>query len=212
MDLLIRCSSLGKIMGTPKKPKDGFDLTQTAKTYIESLVVENVYGIKSKIFSKYLQKGIECEDDSIDLYNEVFFTSFDKNEIRLSNEYIQGECDIDTGDMIIDIKSSWDIDTFPKLPENINNKDYEWQLRGYMWLYRRDMARLAYCLVDTPDDLLGYSDYPEKHQVSHIEPELRITFVDFYRDESKEDLIKQKVIECRRYAEYYKQRLLDKNR
>lgn len=212
MDLIIRCSSLGKIMGTPKKPKDGFDLTHTARSYIESLVKEDVFGIKNFVSTKQMQKGIECEDDSIDLYNSVFFTSFEKNTVRLNNEYINGECDIDTGDMIIDIKSSWCIDTFPELPEKIKAPDYEWQLRGYMWLYRRDMARLAYCLVSTPIDLLGYSDYQSKHDVDHIEPELRVTYMDFFREEAKEDLIKQKVIECRRYAKYYKDKLLNKNR
>ena len=212
MDLIIRCSSLGKIMGTPKKPKDGFNLTQTAISYIQKQVEEAISGIKTVVTNKYMDKGIECEQDSIDLYNEVFFKSYQKNEVRMNNAYITGECDIDTGEKIIDIKSSWDWDTFPKLSEQIKAPDYEWQLRGYMWLYDRDVSQLAYCLVDTPQHLLSAFDDYNKHEVSHIDAELRVTTLDFTRDTEKEQKIIDKVTECRRYAAYYRNKLLKKNR
>jgi hypothetical protein len=159
----IRSSALGKIMTNPRKKSE--TLSATCKTYIKELVKEDLFGYKSTIDSKYLTKGIDMEDTSIDLYNEVNGTLYLKNTERLSNEFITGECDINAEDKIIDIKSSWSLETFPASPEDVNNKDYEWQLRAYMWLYDKPKAELAYCMVSTPDYLLKDWDNLGIHKV-----------------------------------------------
>ena len=143
----IRSSALGKIMTNPRKKSE--TLSATCKTYIKELVKEDLFGYKSTIDSKYLTKGIDMEDTSIDLYNEVHGTLYLKNTERLSNEFITGECDINAEDKIIDIKSSWSLETFPASPEDIDTvkTGYEWQLRAYMWLYDKPKAELAYCMV-----------------------------------------------------------------
>ena len=54
-----------------------------------------------------------------------------------------------------------------------NANDYEWQMRGYMMLWDCDTAIVDYCLVDTPEHLIGY-EQRELHIVSHIDPEKRV--------------------------------------
>lgn len=184
--------------------KAEFSLSQTAKSYIEELVDSMVYEYElSELQTKEVQKGIFCEPDSINLYNAVFFKEWQKNTVQMHNEFIQGTCDIDTGKKIIDIKSSWDKKTFPKLPEKAYDSDYEWQVRGYMWLYNRESAEVAHCLVSTPEHLLNDYDNLTLHDCDNIPIEKRITICKYERDLEKEAQIIEKVKECRRYAEYY---------
>ncbi len=204
----IRSSALGKIMTNPRKKSE--TLSATCKTYIKELVKEDLFGYKSTIDSKYLTKGIDLEDTSIDLYNEVHGTLYLKNTERLSNEFITGECDINAEDKIIDIKSSWSLETFPASPEDVNNKDYEWQLRGYMMLYNKPKAELAYCMVSTPDYLLKEWDNLDIHKVDKHDPFLRVTTISFERDTEKEELIAQRVKDCRDFYNEYKDSILNK--
>ena len=206
----IRCSSLGKIMGKPRKKTE--TLSQTCKTYLKELVKEELFMFRSSIDSKYLTKGIDMEDTSIDLYNEVHSTLYLKNTERLSNDFIQGECDINAEDKIIDIKSSWSLETFPAAPQDIDvaKTGYEWQLRGYMWLYGKPKAELAYCMVNTPDYLLKDWDNLDIHKVDKWDAVLRVTTIGFERDEELEQQIADKVVECRKFYDSYKQEILNK--
>ena len=204
----IRSSALGKIMTNPRSKKE--TLSAGCKTYIKDLVKEDLFGYKSKIDSKYLTKGIELEDTSIDLYNEVHGTLYLKNTERLSNEFITGECDINAEDKIIDIKTSWSLETFPPSPEDISNKDYEWQLRAYMWLYDKPKAELAYCMVSTPDYLLKDWYNYKIHKVDKFDPALRVTTISFERDVEKEQLIMERVIECGKFYIEYRDSILNK--
>jgi len=188
--LKIRCSSLGLIMTEPKSKSDV--LSQGAKTYIKSLAKEFVYGFNEVVTSKYMDKGLMVENDSIALYNRVMFTDFAKNEERKTNDWLTGECDIFTGTKIIDIKSSWSLATFPALSEEAHDNKYEWQLRGYMMLWDCNFAELAYCMIDTPDELIKYEQL-DLHQVSHINESLRLTIFKYERDLELEAKIKEKV-------------------
>lgn len=204
----IRCSALGKIMTNPRKKTD--TLSAGCKTYIKELVKEELFMYRSTIESKYLTKGIDMEDTSIDLYNEVHNTLYLKNTVRVSNEFITGECDINAEDKIIDIKTSWSLETFPPSPEDVNNKDYEWQLRAYMWLYDKPKAELAYCMVSTPDYLLKDWDNYKIHKVDKHDPFLRVTTISFERDTEKEELIAQRVKDCREFYIEYRDSILNK--
>ncbi len=204
----IRSSALGKIMTNPRSKKE--TLSAGCKTYIKELVKEDLFGYKTTIDSKYLTKGIDMEDTSIDLYNEVHGTLYLKNTERLSNEFITGECDINAEDKIIDIKSSWSLETFPASPEDVNNKDYEWQLRGYLWLYDKPKAELAYCMVSTPDYLLKEWDNLGIHKVDSHDPFLRVTTISFERDTEKERQIIDRVIECGKFYIEYRDSILNK--
>lgn len=208
-NLKIRCSALGKLMTNPRK-KDEI-LSQTAKTYIRGLVKEIVYNYDPEFTSKETEKGKDVESQSIDLYNEVFFTNYKKNTERKTNDFLTGECDIDAPEKIIDIKSPWSKKTFPATAEEGVNKDYEWQLRGYMWLFDKDSAEIAYCLVNTPEYLIEYEQNKTIHEVDEIAPELRVTVLKIERDTELEELIKQKVLAARDYAEWYEKQIINKN-
>ena len=195
MSILFRASALSAIM-TDGKGKD--ELSVGAKTYVTKLAKEFVYGYDEKVSSKYMDKGIRVEDESIDLYNAVHLTSHSKNTERKNNDWITGEADIVADDRIIDIKSSWCLTTFPVLADQGEDKGYEWQLRAYMWLFDKPRADIAYCLVNTPEDLIGYES-KSLHQVDHINRELRVTVVPYERDATLEDKIKIKVAAARVY-------------
>lgn len=191
-----RASSLADIMTDPKAKSE--TLSVGAKTAIEKMAKEFVYGFDKVITSKYMDKGIQVEDQSIALLNSVMFTNYQKNTERRENDWITGECDIYTGDSIIDIKSSWSLDTFPALSSQGEDKGYEWQLRAYMWLWDVDASSIAYCMVSTPDALIGYEDR-QLHEVEHITPELRVTLVKYQRDKELEEKIKIRVEAARQY-------------
>jgi hypothetical protein len=193
-----RASSLAEIMTDPKSKSD--ILSVGAKTVIEKLAKQLVYGYDEEVSSKYMEKGILVEDQSIALYNEVFFTSHKKNTERKENAWITGECDIATPSKIIDIKSPWSLATFPATAERGQDKTYEWQGRAYMWLWDVDQFEVAYCLVNTPEELVGY-EQPELHFVDHITPDLRVTRVIYERDKSLEEKIMQRVTDANAYLD-----------
>lgn len=58
-----------KAMLAPLKEQS---LSAGAKTYLDTLAKEFVYSYERTISSKYLEKGLMVENDSIELYNSVF--------------------------------------------------------------------------------------------------------------------------------------------
>lgn len=195
-----RCSSLAEIMTEPRNKSE--TLSEGAKTFIEALAREFVYGFKKEISSKEMDKGILVEPQSIELINDVFFMDYQKNTERRENDWLTGECDIFTGKKVIDVKSSWSLATFPvthyAARKAAEKAGYDWQVRGYMMLWDVDQAEVDYCMVNTPDELIGYED-ASLHYVDHIDPSLRVTCARFYRDEAAEQRIKEKVEFARMY-------------
>ena len=201
--ILIRCSSLSKIMTDPKTK--GAGLSEGAKTYLRELASQEIFGVNFSISSKYLTKGIEVENNSIALLNSVRGTSLVKNTERRSNDYITGECDLydAKNKRGHDLKSSWSIQTFPLLAQDAVDKGYEWQMRGYMMLWDAEEWSVDYALVDTPERLIGYEPL-ELHLVSHIPERLRLTSWALKRDMELEAKIVEKVKLAREYlAEVY---------
>ncbi len=93
----MRCSAIGALMTEPqlKADKEAGNLSATAKTALIKEYSRMVDERMDDIFSKPMQKGTQQEDESIttlSLYDGKFYV---KNEQRLKNEFISGECDID---------------------------------------------------------------------------------------------------------------------
>ena len=194
-------SSIGKLM-TNGRGKN--EVGATAKSYIKQVAKENFYGYRSEINNKNIQKGLMQEQDSIDLLNTVRFEGYEKNTVRMVNEVMTGECDIITNDSIIDIKTSWSLDTFPVMAEDGYDTLYEWQLRAYMMLYDRPKAELIYCMVTTSNELLNEWENLDIHRVDHIAPEKRITVLSFERNEDKEiEMLDRLKWASEYYDEYY---------
>lgn len=227
----IRCSALGHIMTDPISPDKSLmsdyeleiakktkktdaeksiiqslkdrSLSSGAREYMESLAKEYVLGFNEVVSCKYMDKGIIVEDQSIDLYNSVNFTDYKKNSVRLTNDWITGECDIIIpGVKGIDIKSSWSLKTFPLIPEKGRDLLYEWQCRGYMWLWDVPEWDVAYCMVNTPDELIKY-EQEDLHFVDHIDERLRVTIVNYKRDAALEEKIRLKVQAAKTYLDWY---------
>lgn len=213
----VRASQIGKIMTNPRK--SGEVLSQTAKTYVQDLVLEEKYGIKKEFSSRYTDKGNEVEDLSIGLVNEVLNYNFIyKNDEFFENEWITGTPDVNTEEVLIDVKSSWDASTFPWFETEIPNKDYYYQLQGYLWLTGKKEAVLAYCLIDTPLDMVESEvrrahynaliigedeqlrkEVESKHKFGHIPKNRRVKYWFVQKDESVIEQIKERVELCREY-------------
>lgn len=187
-----------------------FSLSAGAKTCVEKIAKQTIYGYEEIVTGKYMDKGIQVEDAAIELYNSVMFTNHSKNTERKTNEWITGECDIVTPQKITDIKNAWSLSTFPVTANQGRDKGYEWQLRAYMMLWDVDLAEIAYCLVDTPDELVGWED-ATLHSVGHIPQELRLTLVQYRRDKVLEEKIKRKCEAANKYLTAIMQQIADEH-
>lgn len=198
-EVLIRCSSLGKIMTEPRTKAEGI-LSVGAKTYIRELAQQEILGVDFEFSSKETQKGIEVEDESIALLNRVRGLSLAKNTERRSNGLITGECDLYDAERKRghDLKSSWSAKTFPGWVADCEDKLYEWQMRGYIWLWDADEWEVNFALVDTPERLIGFEPL-QMHVVSHIPEHMRLTSWVIQRDFAKERAIVEKVEAARDY-------------
>ena len=132
--------------------------------------------------------------------NLVRVENWVKNDKRVENEWISGCCDIITEFCIIDIKSSWSLDTFPSTSYELKDlNDYEWQGRAYMWLYDMPTFELCYVMVSTHPELLSQYDPYDIHEVDHIDPAKRITSITFERDKEMEIQMAERLIEATKF-------------
>lgn len=160
-ETLIRASSVGYLMTEPvtKADKEAGVLSKTAQKHLIEVYIAEKYGRKRDIQTKQMKKGIEAEQDSIDLLSMYLKLPFSKNEERFKNDFITGLPDIINGDTIIDIKSSYDLWTFlGNIPDKLDNL-YYWQMQSYMWLTGTRKATIAYCLVNTPESIIQQEKY-----------------------------------------------------
>jgi hypothetical protein len=217
--MIVRCSSLGKLLTEPRSKSEV--LSQTAKSYIEDLFNELEFGYRKEFSSRYTDKGLEMEDEAIQFASEQFDWDFViKNTERFTNDYITGEPDINTDSLLADIKCSWSLDTYPMFEADLKNKDYYWQLQGYMWLTGKTEAELVYCLMNTPlqivedevrrahwkaglidEDIDLRHEVQTKHNYDNIPSKLRVKRYIVERDEKAIEKIIEKVEIAR---EYYK--------
>ena len=213
----IRCSAIGKIMTSPKSK--GEVLSPTTKSYLQEVAITEVYGIRKEFSSRYTDKGNEVEDFSIALCNDVLDIGFIyKNEEHFTNDWITGTPDVNTNEILLDVKSSWDATTFPFFDTELKNKDYLYQLHGYMWLTGKEESLLCYCLIDTPlqivedeirrehwkanliDESLDLRAFVEaKHMFGHIPKEKRLKSFKIAKDEQVIEDIKTRIEQCREY-------------
>jgi len=129
-------------------------LSDSCITHLADVYVSRKYGRTTEIETRYTMKGLMVEEDSLTLYSRFKKRIFTKNEERLNNEWISGCPDV-IKENVVDAKSSWDIFTFFRQNIKKLNKNYYWQMQGYMDLTGADSATLAYCLIDTPDVLVN---------------------------------------------------------
>jgi hypothetical protein len=130
------------------------ELSEGAKSYVKELYQYHEYGIRQEIKSKYLDKGNEVENLSIELASIYMDDFLVKNDEYFENDYVCGTPDVVTPGYVLDVKSSWSAATFPMFETELKNNIYEWQLKAYMWLTGLTESYLCYCLVETPEPLI----------------------------------------------------------
>ena len=155
-NIKFRASQIGKIMTNPKtnEKKEAGDPSEGAKTYCTELFINLKYGRYKDIESKYITKGLEVEQDSINMFARVSNTFVVKNEQYFENDYFTGTPDIILPDSILDVKSVWDLFTFYSNHPDKIKKQYAYQLLTYMDLTGRKKSALEYCLITTPEMLI----------------------------------------------------------
>ena len=213
----IRCSALGRLMTAPRNKTEV--LSQTAKSYIQELVLEHKFGIKKEFSSRYTDKGLQCEDEAITLVNDVLGLGFIfKNEEHFENDWITGTPDVNTNDILLDVKCSYEASTFPFFETEIPTPAYFFQLQGYLWLTGKTEALLCYCLINTPleivedevrrehwkhkviDEDLEIRDFVQKkHNFDQIPDNRKVKVFKVERDETIIWAIQEKVEEARIY-------------
>ena len=236
-ETLIRARSLGYLMTEPvtKADKESGVLSKTAQKHLIEVYIAEKYGRKRDIQTKQMKKGVEAEQESIDLLSMYLKLPFSKNEERFKNDYITGLPDIINGDTIIDIKSSYDLWTFlGNIPDKLDNL-YYWQMQSYMWLTGTTKAIIAYCLVNTPESIIQQEKYyllKKMDVISEESPEFiqeamkiefNMTFDDILMDErilmfnvsrSEDDIlrIENKVLKARTFLQELEQTHLNFNK
>ena len=236
-ETLIRASSVGYLMTEPvtKADKESGVLSKTAQKHLIEVYIAEKYGRKRDIQTKQMKKGVEAEQESIDLLSMYLKLPFSKNEERFKNDYITGLPDIINGDTIIDIKSSYDLWTFlGNIPDKLDNL-YYWQMQSYMWLTGTTKAIIAYCLVNTPESIIQQEKYyllKKMDVISEESPEFiqeamkiefNMTFDDILMDErilmfnvsrSEDDIlrIENKVLKARTFLQELEQTHLNFNK
>jgi hypothetical protein len=200
------------------RPKSGTGLSETAKTYCRDWVKQQLYNRRKAFTSKYTSKGNFVESQAIEYLEAVLGWDFAvKNDRREYSDLIEGECDVILNDRIVDIKCSYDCFTFPLFDSVIPEKDYEYQIQGYMHLYGKTKGEVIYCLMDMPDEIiqkevrwkLGEEYTREQYEAfyatfiySGLPDNLRIKRFDFEHDAEMIKAIEGKVLECRDYINF----------
>jgi len=153
-EILFRASQVGRLMTDPKLNADKLagKLGQTAKSYIEEIWLNNNFGYKEEVMTDEMLKGLICEQDSMELVQQVLGGDFRvKNRKNFKNDYLTGTPDIVLTDSIEDLKTSFTVKTF--FNSELNSL-YYWQGQVYMELTGKKYFRLIYCLVNTPKEII----------------------------------------------------------
>ncbi len=200
LDLKIRASSVGRIMTDPKTKSEGI-LSVGAKTYLREIAKQEIFGVEFEISSKEMEKGIEVEQESIEMLNRVRGLSLVKNTERKTNKWLTGECDLFdvSAGKGYDLKNAWSTKTFPGWLIDCGDKIYEWQMRAYMQLWDADEWEVVHTLVDTPQRLIGFEPL-QMHIVSHIPEHMRVTGWLVKRDFDLERKMIERVEAAREYV------------
>ena len=203
-----------------KEYKREYDISTGAMTYVANCVKKFFYKYQDQqLDNPKILKGHLNEEQNIKLYNDVFFTNYKKTQYRVVGEFLSGTNDMFNHKIrkVVDIKSAFTWNSFcaleEELEEHCKKSGYFLQGRGYMNLYDCDTFEVAHCMSTTPDHLipLHEEDY-SRHLVDiNIPLESRITVVQIERDLEIEKEILYKVAECKRYANWYLSRLMNKN-
>lgn len=112
-------------------------LSTGAKTHIRNKWYGDYFDYQKHAVSKYTKNGHEQEDGALqEVARMLGYTFAFKNTLWKENDFIHGTCDWLPKEFVLDIKNVFE-------PSGLDlgdllDKIYEWQIKGYCWLYGRD--------------------------------------------------------------------------
>lgn len=149
IDFRFHPSSIAKLM-TKKPPY--YSLKQ-----LNVLYNDYVYNQYNTFMSDDMKRGIDMEDESIRVVNELTQSSHKKNEVTIDYKWVQGTCDILTDEEIIDIKTKKSLESLNSSSLKENEGKYFWQLASYVYIYNLENGYPNYKKASICDV------YPEAH-------------------------------------------------
>lgn len=237
-DYELRASGVGKKL-TDKQAETLYDLRdkaqapqelpKTVKSRLHDIFIQEAYGRKRMITSIEMEKGIEGEDEAIELYMKFAKKFSIKNEEELVSEEfnIEGTPDLIYPEEGVDIKIAYSMWTFFDKKREDEEADYYWQLTGYSILTGISKWKIARVLANTPDRLIEKEfmryiyaknlSYPasdeataeiidpiedqfrKNHIFDDIPLEKRVKIFEFDITEQDRDLVKTRLKECIKY-------------
>lgn len=145
----VRASATNKILSASGK------IIQGIETFLKEEYNRIARGYFEEFTSKYTDKGNWREEDTMSVLQQTILKGHFpvQNKERLTNDFVMGKCDVHLSkrNLIVDNKNSYNWKTFD---DASLTKDYEMQLRSYMWLWNCDEAILFYCLQNLPEQML----------------------------------------------------------
>lgn len=124
-------------------------------------VTEQAVAVSKEMDIDYFKRGRLGEAAAITTLSIVDGVLYNKNDIRIYNEYLSGEPDIFLGDdiyhatAIYDTKVAWDYPGFLKKIHTALTTDNKQQLQGYMDITGASEAVVADVLVDMPESIIN---------------------------------------------------------
>lgn len=177
-----------------KKSEMSYELSDGAKTYIEDMIDERVYDYRVTVSTREMTKGTMVEDESINVYNRVMFTDYEK--LMPIDEYGFLSYGISTGHpdivdpilrKVIDIKSPWSKKTMPKSDvkalKKVKESGYDWQVKHYLYMLEKTTGQkwrdgeVAFVLSNTPEELIPDNETDVLHYMDELSDNLRVTIV-----------------------------------
>lgn len=155
--LRVRASALDSVMA---KATGGRTIPTGAMTYAKEWYVKQLTGKARLDFgNKYTRKGHARELEAIEVVTDCLGEfGLEKNKQAYRDDYFTGTPDVVMPDYILDIKSPWDVFTFPWL-EQTAPSEYIAQVQCYMALTGRKRACIAYVLADATEDEIQAEAY-----------------------------------------------------
>lgn len=213
--LKVHCSSLSAITTEPrlKADKEAGNLSETAKKEVRKMWIADNFDKHKEYFSKYTDKGNECEQRGITMLSRHLDLLLLKNDQYFYSDYLIGTPDIVEDDFIADIKCPYDLENYM----TADPMDYEDQMQGYLHITGKKLAILAYCLVDAPEWLIAkeikslcYRSSPDMEQeiteavrknmtFDNVPEQVKVKCFEFVYDPAKIEAYNKKVIKCREY-------------
>lgn len=193
-EIKFRASSMHHLMTDPRSAaaKSRGELSESAKTHVLDVYISKVLNRKQDVESKYMEKGNERENDAITMVALNMGIFLKKNDIRLENDWVAGECDIYEGETITtakithDTKCSWSCRTFFQNAFKPICDEYYFQGQTYMWLTGAERHYVHYCLINSTDKII----MDERRKLSW-----KLNIMPGNEDESPEYIQKAKQIE-----------------